>query len=213
VTRRLVLLRHGETDHNVEGRAQGHLDVPLNASGRAQAQRVAPVLARLAPAFVWSSDLQRARSTAEVVAAACGLPVRVDARFREFHVGTHRQDRTWAEYQELFPDEAAVLLGERDGVVPGRESPADVQARWQPALGQAAEAVPAGGCGIVVAHGASLRTGVVGFLGLPPETAATFGALGNCGWVELEERRPVFREHGTDLRWRLAAWNRQVDPL
>lgn len=211
--RRLVLLRHGETDHNASGRAQGHLDVPLNARGLAQAEAVAPVLAQLDPAFVVSSDLQRARTTAEVVAAACGLEVRTDARFREFHVGANRENRTWQEYADLFPDEAAVLLGERDGVVPGRESQADVRARWQPALTEAAAAVPEGGCGLVVAHGASLRTGILAFLGLPPEAFAAFGSLGNCAWVVLEEQLPTFREHGTELRWRLTAWNRQLHPL
>ena len=71
--RRLVLLRHGRTEWNDTGRAQGHADVPLDETGEAQAKAVAPVLAALAPVAVWSSDLARAAGTAAVVAAEAGL--------------------------------------------------------------------------------------------------------------------------------------------
>ncbi len=206
--RRLVLLRHGETDHNVAKRAQGQLDVPLNDRGLAQARAVAPVVAGFRPDFVWSSDLQRARRTAEIVADLCGLEVRTDARFREFAVGDNREDRTWTEYQEAFAHEAETL--QRTGMIPGRESPEQVADRWRPALSEAAAAVPWGGCGVVVAHGAALRTGVLEFLGLPGSAAHALGAMNNCGWTVLEETPPIFREHGDALRWRLAGWNRTL---
>ena len=77
--RRLVLLRHGQTAFNVEGRMQGHLDSQLTALGRAQAAAVAPVIAALGPDRLISSDLRRAIDTAEVVAAAAGLDVKVVA--------------------------------------------------------------------------------------------------------------------------------------
>ena len=73
--RRLILLRHGQTDYNIDGRMQGHIDSNLTAEGHDQAAAAAPVLAELAPDRVISSDLRRAVDTAEVVAAACGLPV------------------------------------------------------------------------------------------------------------------------------------------
>src|SRR4029079_17049555 len=116
--RRLILLRHGQTDYNVDGRMQGHLDSNLTAEGHDQAAAAAPVLAELAPDRVISSDLRRAVDTAdvvaaacgppvqvdaaEVVAAACGLPVKFDARLRETHLGQW-QGRTVAEIDRDYP--------------------------------------------------------------------------------------------------------------
>ena len=72
--RRLVLLRHGRTEWNETGRAQGHADVPLDEVGLAQAKEVAPVLAALRPVALWSSDLARAAQTADAVALRVVVP-------------------------------------------------------------------------------------------------------------------------------------------
>lgn len=77
----LIVIRHGETDWNREHRFQGQIDVPLNAAGRAQAQRLAQRLATEAFDVVVASDLQRARSTAE--AAASGRTIEADPLWRE----------------------------------------------------------------------------------------------------------------------------------
>ena len=87
MTRRLVLVRHGQTEWNLLGRAQGHADISLDAIGHAQAAAAAPYLAALAPVRLWSSDLARARETAAYVAEAAGLPVETDPRLREYDVG------------------------------------------------------------------------------------------------------------------------------
>ena len=92
--RRMVLLRHGQTDYNLAGRMQGHLDSHLTDAGRAQAAAVAPVLAELAPDRIVSSDLRRAVDTADVVGTACGLPVKFDPRLRETHLGAGRAARS-----------------------------------------------------------------------------------------------------------------------
>ncbi|MGH7159871.1 MAG: histidine phosphatase family protein [Acetobacteraceae bacterium] len=76
-------LRHGETDWNAEGRSQGAVDVPLNANGEAQAERAALLLKDAAIASISASPLRRAQRTAEIVAAALGLPVRYDPELRE----------------------------------------------------------------------------------------------------------------------------------
>ena len=82
--RHLLLARHGETDWNVAGRWQGHTDVPLNATGRAQALALAERLRNEGIAAVATSDLSRARHTAEIVAGALGVPVAlVDPALRE----------------------------------------------------------------------------------------------------------------------------------
>lgn len=84
---RLILVRHGETDWNVEGRYQGHSDVPLNARGRAQAARLAEALRGSDIRAIYSSDLARARETAEALAHATRLAVQHDPRLREIDQG------------------------------------------------------------------------------------------------------------------------------
>ena len=73
--RRVIVLRHGETDHNAARIWQGHLDTPLSELGLRQADAVGPALAALSPSRIVSSDLTRARLTAESVGRACGIPV------------------------------------------------------------------------------------------------------------------------------------------
>jgi probable phosphoglycerate mutase len=86
--RHLFLARNGETDWNLAGRWQGHTDVPLNATGRAQAGALAERLRGEGIATVGASDLSRARHTAEIVAAALGVPVAlVDPDLREQRFG------------------------------------------------------------------------------------------------------------------------------
>ena len=85
--RRVVVLRHGETDHNAARIWQGHLDTRLSERGLQQADAVGPAIAALSPDRIVSSDLTRARLTAESVGRACGIPVELDPRFREIDVG------------------------------------------------------------------------------------------------------------------------------
>jgi probable phosphoglycerate mutase len=81
-------LRHGETDWNAQGLAQGNVDIPLNETGLAQARDAAPLLAHRGIATIISSPLSRARVTAEIVAETLGLPVQIDADLREVAFGT-----------------------------------------------------------------------------------------------------------------------------
>ena len=82
---RTVVIRHGQSTWNASGRWQGHANAPLTELGRAQA--AAAVAGLPAVEAIWSSDLARARSTAEIIGAALDLPIRVDARFRERDAG------------------------------------------------------------------------------------------------------------------------------
>lgn len=83
----LYLVRHGQTDWNIQGRWQGHADIPLNAVGRQQAEQIARSLASAGLSALFSSDLQRAAATAEAVSTMTGLPVNYDPRLREIHQG------------------------------------------------------------------------------------------------------------------------------
>ena len=205
---RLVLLRHGRTEWNDLGRAQGHADVPLDEVGLAQAKEVAPVLAALQPVALWSSDLQRAAGTAEVVASEAGLVPVLDARIREFDIGPNRTGLTIEQYAAAFPDEHADLLAGNVDAIPGRESHDDVLARFVPALTSYAATLGPGETGIVVSHGAALRVVVPAFLGWGDDVGESLGVLANCGWIELEHSASTWT--GGVTRWRLTAWNRVV---
>jgi probable phosphoglycerate mutase len=201
--RTLVLLRHGETDWNAEGRAQGHADVPLNAVGRAQAETVAPVLAALRPARLWSSDLARAVQTAEYVATAGGLEIEPDARLREYDMGA-RSGLTLADLAIAFPEEyAAWVAGRSTPRVAGEESTEQVRDRVVPALGDCLGALEPGQTGIVVLHGACLKVGLMGLLGWPWELSGSLQGPENCAYS-------VLSEHALRAGLRLTSYNEKV---
>ena len=200
----LILLRHGRTEWNAQRRIQGHADSQLDDLGHAQAAAVAPVLAKLGPAVLWSSDSDRARSTASYVAAACGLTPTFDARLREYSLGP-REGQLHHEFEAQAPEEFAEFKRANWDAVVGAEKRADVAARMTAALAEVADAVPADGVALVVSHGAAIRTAVTALLGWPSEEALTLHGMDNCGWTVL--RRP-----DPEARWRLYAYNRSVPP-
>jgi probable phosphoglycerate mutase len=199
--RRLVLLRHGRTAWNEVGRAQGHADVELDETGHAQAAQVAPALAAMAPAALWTSDLTRARQTGGYVERATGLAAKVDERLKEFDVGA-RQGMTSAQFEAAFPAEySAWAEGEEMVRVPGSEVASEVAARMVPALRECLESLAAGETGIVVTHGACLKVGLVGLLGWPTAQATALQGVDNCCWVTVTESPAG--------RLRLAGYNQQ----
>jgi probable phosphoglycerate mutase len=198
----LVLLRHGHTAWNDSDRAQGHADIPLDVTGRAQAAAVAPCLAKLPLAAVWASDLSRARDTAEPVASACGLTVQSDPRLREYDVG-EREGLTLSEAVTRFPDVSGLAdLGNPPEGVPGAERYDDVAARVVPAVREGFDSVGVGRVGLVVAHGACLKVAVAGLLGWPASVARTLSVLPNCHMAVIDEwpadRRIRLRSYGVD---------------
>lgn len=99
----LLLARHGETDWNRNGIWQGHADPPLNERGRRQAVALAERLRDVSLDAIYASDLLRALQTAEIVAAAKGLPVVADPGLREMDVGSWT-GLTREEIAQRFPD-------------------------------------------------------------------------------------------------------------
>lgn len=85
---KFILIRHAETDWNVENRLQGHTDTELNQNGRAQARALAEELVPLGIHRIVSSDLKRASQTADIITSLLGAPVHLDARLREASFGT-----------------------------------------------------------------------------------------------------------------------------
>jgi glucosyl-3-phosphoglycerate phosphatase len=201
-SRTLVLLRHGQTSWNLAQRAQGHSDVELDDTGHAQAAAVAPYLAGLAPALLWSSDLARARQTAEYITKEVPVELRLDERLREFDLG-ERTGLTMTEFAEAYPEEYREFRAGHYDVVPGGESRAEVVARVTSCAEDALSVLSPGECGVLVGHGGALKVSVLELLGWSEGAASGLQALENCGWA-------VISDNGVDGRLRLAAWNRTV---
>jgi probable phosphoglycerate mutase len=183
--RTLVLVRHGETDWNLSGRAQGHADIPLNDTGRAQAREVARVLAMFGPVRLWSSDLARAYQTAEAIAATTGLTVECDPRLREYDVG-ERSGLTFDEAAESYPEEyAAYRSGRSATLVPGEETTEQVRDRVVAALLSCFSRLGPGQTGIAVLHGACLRVGLMGVIGWPWDQARALQVIENGAFCVL----------------------------
>ncbi len=111
--RRVIVLRHGQTDHNAAGIWQGQLDSHLSDVGRAQAADAAAELSAFAIDRVLASDLSRAAETGRVVAEAVGVVLEIDPRFREIHAGEW-QGLTGAQVREQFPEDQDKLLSGED---------------------------------------------------------------------------------------------------
>ncbi|CAK9185842.1 unnamed protein product [Ilex paraguariensis] len=117
----IIVVRHGETEWNVDGRIQGHLDVELNEVGRKQAAAVADRLSKeSAVSAVYSSDLKRALETAQVMASSCGVPEIIqDPDLRERHLG-NLQGLTSHEVANLKPNDYEACTSSRtDQEIPG----------------------------------------------------------------------------------------------
>lgn len=153
----LWLVRHGQTDWNLERRYQGHSDVPLNATGLQQASLAAEALAGRHYAAIYSSDLRRARTTAEIIAQRLGMEVILDPRLREVNFGAW-EGLVAAQIHERFPVAwNARLTDTQHARPPGGESVQDVAERMWAALDEFTARQPHHPL-IVVSHGLALAT-------------------------------------------------------
>jgi broad specificity phosphatase PhoE len=172
----LLLARHGETDWNSERRWQGHADRPLNDRGREQARELAASLDGTVAA-IYSSDLQRARETAEIVGATLGLPVVLDASLREVDVGEW-SGLVHTEIESRYPEGFARWRQGLHGWEQG-ESYDDMGVRVVAALLAIAARHP-GETVLVVSHGGAIRA-----------CQAAAAGLGNDEFRRSSEGRPT----------------------
>jgi broad specificity phosphatase PhoE len=152
----ILLARHGETDDNIEPiRIQGRLDTPLNDAGRAQAAELAERVAGEGIASLWSSQLSRARETAEIVGARLGLEPVIDERLAEGDRG-ELEGRYWRDVAREDPELYAAWRRAGEAFrFPGGESLREQMDRTLAALADVRAAGPLPG--LVVAHGGSIR--------------------------------------------------------
>jgi broad specificity phosphatase PhoE len=151
----ILLARHGESDWNRAKRWQGHADRPLTDQGREQARELADRLADTELDAVYSSDLQRAHETAEIVAEAQGLEVTALRDLREVDVGSW-SGLTRSEAEQRFPEAYARWLAGGEGWDDG-ETYEQLSERVIRAIREIATAHP-GERVLVVAHGGTIRT-------------------------------------------------------
>jgi len=203
--RRLIIWRHGETDHNAGGIWQGQLDTALSDKGREQALAAAAALAAYSPAVIVSSDLERAADTARTLASRVGLQVRYDERLREIHAGQW-QGMTAGDVAEQFPEEQAALMAGEDiqrGI--DGESLGQVAERTRAAVDEVLADLAPGECAVIATHGVAGRAVVASLVGLDQHMAwQAIAGLHNCHWAELREYTGG---------WRIAAWNVGPNPL
>lgn len=196
---RLVLVRHGQTEYNREGRWQGQgTDLPLTATGREQAEAVAGELAdRYGPACLaalYTSDLRRALETARILAARLGLEPRVDPALREMDHGLF-EGRTKAEILARWPEAYAAFEADPRHVRrPEGDSYGDLAARIWPALERIA-ARHRGERAVVVSHGGPIRLVLARVLDRPLVERGDFGVT-NAAWFVVEESDGEWRKVG-----------------
>lgn len=198
----VLLVRHGETDHNKNNIMQGHLDVPLNETGRAQAKHLARYLAARYPIeHIYSSPLMRAYSTAEIIAAKQHCPITAVAELRELDVGLW-QGLTLEQGRVTHPTiweslHADTLYTRR----PSGESYWDLYQRTTSWLEDKVAQLETGTI-CLVTHGGCVRTLLAYALSAPPELFSFASALtvDNTGLTVLHYKP-------TPRRWQVRTVN------
>ena len=210
--RRLVMLRHGQTEFNAGNRMQGQLDTDLSDLGRDQAVAVAEVLAKRQPLLIVSSDLRRALDTAESLGERSGLPVEVDARLRETHLGDW-QGLTHIEVDAAAPGARIAWRNDAAWAPHGGESRVDVAARGLPLVKELISDQREWGTDeperpvVLVAHGGLIAALTAALLKLPVDNWPVLGGMGNASWVQLSGNSDDDDADFDDIRWRLDVWN------
>jgi len=171
VNTRLLIVRHGQTDWNSGGRFQGQTDIPLNPTGLAQAQAIARRLASETPAAIYSSDLQRAWQTAQIIHQALppenACPLVPEPRLREMCFGKW-EGLTYAEIRTRQPRQLQRWESDLEHAAPpGGETLLQMARRVQAAFQDIANAHAVAGV-VLVAHGGPLQMLIAQALGLPP---------------------------------------------
>ncbi len=187
----LILVRHGQTEHNISGIAQGWNDSPLSEAGRDQVRRLATRVAAMQPTALYSSPLGRALSTAEAIARVTGLEIITIDDFREMSYGN------WEglSFLEVRSDDEEVYqrwIADGEAPCPGGESHGDVRRRLERGFGVVDSPRP-----VVVSHGTAIRIGATALLDLPVMACRHF-AQDNAAFNHFLRRGD---------RWVLKVWN------
>ena len=191
MSRQLILVRHGETLHNVAGIAQGWNDSALSDKGRQQAERTAERLAAMQVTALYSSPLGRAMSTAEVIAQATGLEIVPLEDLREMSYGGW-EGRSFLDVRREYEDVYQRWISDPECPCPDGESHADVRRRLERAFASINSERP-----VIVTHGTAIRIAATALLDLPVMASRNF-AQDNAALNVFFWRQD---------RWVLKVWN------
>jgi alpha-ribazole phosphatase len=169
-TRRLWLVRHGLTEWNMQQRFCGHRDIPLSAQGRAQALWIVEQLLKESISAIYTSDLVRARETAEIIASKRipAVQIRESVAWREIDFGEW-EGLTYTQIVEQFKDHLGFFNDPEHHSPPNGESLAHMQQRVKDALSAIMhnDDLPVAGDAVIVSHGGPLRILLCSILGMP----------------------------------------------
>ena len=225
MTRRLILLRHGQTEYNATKRMQSHLNTQLSEVGLAQAEAAADFLSTLNIAKIISSDLTRAFDTATAVGKRLGVDIVVDPRLRETNLGQW-QDRSRSEIDAEYPGARAIWRHDATWAPPGGESRLDVARRARPVIDELMASFDEwdDSTVLIVAHGGTNCALTANLLGLRIDQYPMLSGLGNTCWAQLTARPEFIRPEDESMRtssrftpdnvanaqWYLDGWNMGV---
>lgn len=227
--RRIVFLRHGQTDYNVQHRFQGIIDIPLNSVGREQAVEGGQVLARrlagggrigglnadyvsATAVRLVSSPLERAFNTAQALAEelkTLGVEVgeiAVDKRLLERSYGVF-EGLDFDQIAEQYPEWLLEWRQTGESAGAGVEPGGLVGDRVREAVLEHAAKVPEGGTLVAVSHGAAIARGVMSTIGLDPRHFDCIRGVDNVHWSELVLAGGGGSGASGAARWRLASHN------
>ncbi|MCS5480199.1 histidine phosphatase family protein [Corynebacterium sp. YIM 101645] len=189
MTRRLILIRHGQTDYNATRRMQGQLDTQLSAVGREQAATAGQQLLDEGITRIISSDLTRAHDTATIIAKVLGLGVDTDPRLRETHLGEW-QSKTAMDVDAELPGARAAWRHDATWAPPGGESRVDVARRARPVVEELMATYDAweGNSVLIVAHGGTISALTSSLLGLDVGMYPMLSGLKNTRRSQLTAR-------------------------
>src|SRR5699024_2589722 len=179
----------------------GHIDAELTDRGRSQAGVGAAALRRFDPGVIIASDLRRAADTANVLSTAIGVPVSLDKRLRETHLGTW-QGSTSTEIERDSPLDRERWRVDPTFAPPGGESRIEVADRSTEVVAdllRQGEQAPT--TALLAAHGGVITALTARLVGFEPDSWAALGGIDNCHWVQLTR----FAQ-----RWRLRVYNAGV---
>ena len=206
----MILLRHGETEYNASSRMQGQLNTVLSDRGVAQAHAAAKELRGLGISKIVSSDLMRAKHTADVVGADLGLPVGVDTRLRETHLGDW-QGKTHSEVDNEHDGARAVWRTDASWAPPRGESRLEVAARAREVVDELMRDYRQwdDSAVLLVAHGGTIAALTASLLGFVVAQYPALKGLGNANTARLVAMPRL--DDPSAIRWYLEAWNRGLN--
>jgi broad specificity phosphatase PhoE len=191
MTRELILVRHGETLHNVNRITQGWSDSELSDRGREQVRLLGERVKQMQPTALYSSPLGRAMSTAQAIADATGLEIVQLDDLREMNYGQW-EGRAFLDIRTEDEELYRRWIADEDCPCPSGESHADVRKRMLRAFESVNSERP-----VLVAHGTAIRIGAMALMNLPLMSALRF--------AQDNAAMNIFVSRGD--QWFLKVWN------